>query len=229
MLLRITGFSVASLAIGCGSALAQGAPAFSWSGFYGGLGVGYAQQSSTLRDSGLVNLFPAGSRDVTATGGGASLSAFVGYNFLVSPLLVLGIEADVATLPGRGKGSKVAFGGDFDVQQSSGTALSLRGRAGLALDRTLLFVSAGLATSDFQARGRWENVPDWKFDRKAGTGLVVGLGAEHALTDNLLIRVDGSFYNFGSGATSNQVTSPEYGFRGSQEAFTLRVGLAYKL
>lgn len=226
MFRKLSGASVALLALGCGAAQAQGAPMFNWSGFYAGVGVGYVDSQGTMDQTGAFFL-PPNDRKNTLNATGASFSAYVGYNFLVSPMVVLGAEAELGTLGGSDSKKLSPFGGSARVAHDGDLIGSIRGRAGLAFDRTLVFASAGLAYSDAESTAKW-NGPDLRWKYKAGSGYVLGLGVEHAITNNLVLRLDGSFYDFGSGKTSAKNDPVGYDFKSAQEAFTVRVGIAYK-
>lgn len=226
MFAKLTGASVAILALGCGAAQAQGAPVFNWSGFYAGVGVGYVDSQGTMSQTGLLFL-PPSDRKTALSATGATISAYVGYNMLVSPMVVLGAEAELGSLGGSAGKKLNPFGGSARVDQDGDLIGSIRGRAGLAFDRTLIVASVGLAYSDAEASAKW-NGPDFRWKYKAGTGYVLGLGVEHAITNNLVLRLDGSFYDFGSGNAKEYNNPGDYNFKGAQEAFTVRAGIAYK-
>ena len=145
------------------------APAFSWTGFYGGLNGGYADPSAKLSvapgsgwnapdpDWGANANGPGvaalGSQDIGLHGfiGGAQ----VGYNYQIENF-VLGAEADADYLNLHGSYATPAYTGfaggtpPNDTYWASGSAsvnslFTLRLRAGLAVDHWLFFATGGLA------------------------------------------------------------------------------------
>lgn len=100
---------------------------------------------------------------------------------------VFGIELDIS-LAGI-DGNDDDFLQEIDVD----TFGSVRGRVGYAMDRTLLFVTAGLAIADV------ELLHEPGDDRASETamGYVLGAGVEHALTDSLRLRGEYLFHDFG--------------------------------
>jgi outer membrane immunogenic protein len=143
------------------------APAFSWTGFYGGLNGGYADPSAKLSvapgsgwnapdpDWGPIpgpGVAALGTRDLGLHGfiGGAQ----AGYNYQINNI-VLGVEADAdymnlnssyatPSYSGVATGSKYWANGSASVD----SLFTLRARAGLAFDRLLVFVTGGVAITD---------------------------------------------------------------------------------
>jgi outer membrane immunogenic protein len=136
------------------------APPFSWTGFYLGLNAGYADPSSKI------GVIPGGAwigdadvAGVTAAGTGKlNLDGFTGgveagYNYQINNI-VLGVEGDVDYLDLRGSYATPTYDGAVSgTYWASGkttvdTLFTLRGRAGLAADHWLFFVTGGLALAD---------------------------------------------------------------------------------
>jgi outer membrane immunogenic protein len=109
-----------------------------------------------------------------------SLGAHVGYNFQHGNI-VYGIE------------------NDFNYNFEDGNEANLewdasgRGRVGYAWDRTLFFATAGVAAAggkiDVPAVGKKDDIL---------IGWTAGGGVEHALTDNILVRGEYRYSDFGS-------------------------------
>ena len=144
-------------------------PPIVWTGLYLGLHFG-----STAIDEGNIKI------DGEDWGTVESESAFlfgthIGYNLQTSGDLVLGIEGDIT-------------GSGADAINMLAT---LRGRAGLAMDKSLIYVTAGVAYLD------WDfgvGVADAAFD--SSTGWVVGAGYEQKITNNLSVGIEGLYYSF---------------------------------
>lgn len=161
---------------------------YNWSGLYFGVNGGYGWGAS-----------PDGAAASDAEGALGGLT--LGYNAQMGGLL-LGLEGDI---------------GLMDVAADDGDAVSkygpwwgtIRARAGITLDRTLFYATAGVAfaeldTASFGTAGE----TSWSDD--VDTGLAVGGGIEHALTQNISLKVeylhmdfgDSETYVAGSGSTS---------------------------
>ena len=134
--------SACVLAISAGAAQAQGlpAPAGGWAGGYVGglLGAGFSMNRFT--DVGAA----IGPADTTYSINpvGVALGLYAGYNWQLSPTGVVGIEADLTYNTASGS-TPGLWGGT--VSAKAQFAGSLRVRAGVAVDRALLYVTAGLA------------------------------------------------------------------------------------
>lgn len=147
------------------------APVSSWAGFYigGHLGAAFDDDDASLKVENTRYKF--GDDDEELIGG-----VHVGYNFqrYGSPL-VLGIEGDIS------------FADNIDWLST------IRARIGYATDRTLFYLTGGVAFADFE-EDKWSG---WKFgDDDTEVGYVLGGGAEFKLTHNWSFGLEGLYYNF---------------------------------
>jgi outer membrane immunogenic protein len=146
------------------------APIYNWTGFYGGLNVGYSwgRGSSFYNDpnfgasgTGAVSYNPVSENLDGIIGGGQ-----IGYNWRANSTWVLGLEADIQGSGERGSGSfsdPYSVGVDCDVFCSTvgGTVHSAinwfgtaRGRIGvLVTPTTLLYGTGGLAFGSISSSG----------------------------------------------------------------------------
>jgi outer membrane immunogenic protein len=165
---------------------------YDWSGPYVGVYVGYGT-GTVFTD--LVP--PAAPANIPVAGPLVGVDA--GYN-LQAGNFVFGLEGDIAWTNINGSLTVAACGGT--CTERSNFLGSVRGRAGVALDRVLLFATGGLAILN-ETSG---TVPP--VGGTTGTftatyfGYVVGAGVEVAATDNLSIKVE---YNYNS---FNALTAP---------------------
>ena len=108
-----------------------------------------------------------------------SFGAHAGYNFQ-SGNIVYGIENDF--------NYNFKKGNEADLQWDA----SGRGRVGYALDRTLFYTTVGVAATggkvDAPAIGKKDDIL---------IGWTAGGGVEHALTDNILVRGEYRYSDFG--------------------------------
>ena len=242
-------------------------PAFNWTGLYAGVNAGYALGRDSIANTStdLASTFAALNankvdlKSNSFTGGGQ-----LGYNYQLTPGngLVLGAEADAEYVGLHRKRStqststitvpnlpNVSFN-DVDryVGESSTDALfTVRGRAGYAFDRFLVYGTGGLALADIRTRGTYTStettyqegkVKDvdsgtMKHFRQTGiqTGYAVGGGIEYALPqfDNagnaVTLRVEYLHYDLGRRTIKIDETLKA---KVTNEGNLIRAGLNYK-
>lgn len=170
--------------------------AFDWSGVYIGLQAGY-----------LAGDFGVSFPDVPGMSAEPDPEGFVGgiyggYNYQFPNNLVIGAEGEL-NAASTDDGKVPLYGEDglpSDEESWEGEinwTAAIRGRVGYAMDRTLIYAAAGAAFADYEAR-----VYDDEFERDSfsdmATGWTIGLGVEHAFTNNIVARIDYRYSDFGS-------------------------------
>src|SRR5262249_54889493 len=155
------------------------------SGFYLGLNAGGAFGINTMSASG-----GGGSASVKEPGflGGAQ----VGANYQTGPI-VLGLEADYdASTQNKSLPAGVLTG---STSQKPWFA-TLRGRDGIAFDRTLVYGTAGGATGELRSIA---NIPAGTTNTTVTYGTwTAGGGVEYGITDNLSARIEYLFLDTGN-------------------------------
>ncbi len=182
---------------------------FSWSGFYVGVQGGYAWGDTEAFSSP-----PDQSYDYSTDGflGGAH----AGFNWQANRF-VIGIETDIelADISGSGAGT---LGSDHSTEIE--WLGSLRARLGLAADRTLFYVTGGLAYGDVAIAG-----PGYDFT-ETRTGWTAGAGIEHAFAfmPNTTARIEYRYTDLGSSDFSEGGVTDD-----SDVTFSaVRAGLSWK-
>jgi outer membrane immunogenic protein len=179
-------------------------PVYSWTGCYiglsaGGKGVGISETVRTVA----VGIIPATSADLgrreaeTWIAGGQ-----IGCNYQTGNW-VFGVEgdahaqrwsqSDVSTgliAPPIGAGSVFDLHSDWQA--------SARGRIGYAMNRTLFYGTAGAAWTQLRSNVSWITVIGppailATSDTRTLTGVTVGAGVEHAVTDNFTLGLEGRY------------------------------------
>jgi outer membrane immunogenic protein len=235
-----------TMALTLSSALTLSLPAFAadiveeqpydWSGVYAGVFAGVGHTSSDWDgidgDIGDIEIPVDESLDDTTF----LLGALVGVNFQHDNL-VFGLEADIAWFDSD-EHERVDGAEGLDITSEIDLLGSLRARLGLAADRTLFYVTGGLAFAD--AKHTWDDdsggpgsdldLPPESVD--LDFGWVVGAGIEHAWTDNWLVRLEGFYYDLGSedgevSFTGGQLPEVDT-FEVDQEIWVGRIGISYK-
>jgi outer membrane immunogenic protein len=202
---------------------------FSWTGFYVGAHAGYSwgDEDDDLDDSFGRRRPPSppgppsppspphppcdhkdrcGGHHVTDGADSFDVSGFIGgvhagYNYQFGTFVV-GIEGDVDFSGADGDND---FRAEGDVTTVGDLSLdvnwqaSLRARAGVAVDRFLIYGTGGIAfaDADLDFEGTVDDVSFDASDGQSFVGWTIGLGAEYAFTDNLLGRVEVRYTDFG--------------------------------
>lgn len=205
-------------------------PAYNWGGAYigGSLGVGvqttkwtdvddwYTGDTYKLRNSGLM------------------LGAYAGYNFLVAPQFLVGIETDIAYNFGDDRAS-VNDGEPAYITSDANWLGTTRLRLGWAMDRTLVYATGGLAYGNPSAQWHEGSGAAWKLDGWK-VGYAVGGGVEQALSNNWTIRLEGLYYDLGkrnakditSALSGDYGDTDGYAMKTKSDGFLFRAGIAYK-
>ncbi len=165
----------------------EAAPTNNWTGFYLGAlgGFGWAKAGTNA-----VGDVDANGFDIGGYGGGN----WQWGNY------VIGLEGDVL-YPWRDETT-----GGIKVEQ--GVNGSLRARAGIALDRFLLYGTGGVAATDLQLTGGGVS------DDQALWGWTAGAGVESKLTNNITARVEYRYtdyqdktFTLGGGPVNSDLTT----------------------
>ena len=183
---------------------AYAAPIFTWSGFYVGAQVGYGwgKDKATY-----------GATAVSTSPDGILGGVHAGYNWQ-SGAFVYGVEADLEYANQKDK----AVVGVNSYNSKIGTSGSLRLRAGYAFDRTLLYVTGGLAGADISHA----NLTGAVKNSGAEYGWTLGAGLEHALTQNWSARAEYRYSDFGKSKWAAGVNKAD------TTDHTVRIGLSYR-
>jgi len=159
--------------------------------------------------------------------------------------IVLGVEAD---LNGSDLGQRnISTASNFDILRTFNESIrndwfaTVRGRAGWAIDATLLYVTGGLAVGD--VKGSWDLASSNGYAKTASlsetrVGWTVGAGVEHAFTPNWTVKVEYLYTDLGSlDYTSTYVPGSTFAPPGANYVehlsqdftfHTVRIGLNYK-
>jgi outer membrane immunogenic protein len=173
------------------------APLFNWSGFYLGGHAGYGWGKYDVDTATVVGGVVVDTASNSFNLDGWLAGGQIGFNWQVNQL-VYGIEGDM---------SWSNIGGDFQYDPLRPEAIAgadiewlatLRGRVGIAYDRTLLYATGGLAWGkDFGFANSVIVTGDRASASGMRTGWAAGGGLEHAVTDNLSIKAEYLYVDLG--------------------------------
>ncbi len=172
---------------------------YDWSGLYAGVYGGFTNYNSTIL--GIGNSF-----------NGLDVGGVIGGNYQMDQF-VLGLEGDLGYT-----GASGTFAAPIAHSQEAGLNYAIRARAGYAIDTTMLFIEGGAAWTQYKGSSGGAAILD-----DTVLGYQIGAGVEQALSQNLTLRLDGLYTNYG--VTKNITLAPA-GF--DPENFTARIGINYK-
>ncbi len=146
---------------------------------------------------------------------GAIGGVAVGYSWQTDEI-VLGIEADYSALDGgSSKSAAVSAISPYRLEASTEVdwAATLRGRLGIAFDRSLVYVTGGIALGEFNFDQSIVqlNFPYVETGSSSSTkvGWALGAGFEHALDDHWSLRLQYLRIDLGSESRSSAGVCPE--------------------
>ncbi|WP_269931319.1 outer membrane protein [Aminobacter sp. HY435] len=173
------------LALNVGSAVAQDR-IYDWSGAYVGVQAGYAVGQSLYTNTDFpgeyVNYDPDG-----FFGG-----VYAGYNFQMSNGVVLGVDGDLNFTNIKGSNDYWWLGlrpvptASAEIKYTA----ALRARLGYAMGRFLPYVAGGLSAAKYDFDFVLDTGHVYYAESKSMVGWNVGLGAEYAATDNIVVRAE---------------------------------------
>jgi outer membrane immunogenic protein len=203
-------------------------PVFTWTGFYVGAQVGYQFSDRETNYDGYLfdgGVFDDEDDDAFVAG------AHAGYNFQFGSFVV-GVEGDIEGVFGDDDD-------DFDVITITGPSGpvtsyaiganqldwqgSIRARAGFAFDRTLVYATGGFAFGGLS--GGFSNDGLFDDDDDTASGYTIGLGVEHAFTNNLTARLEYRYTAFDEINTrfdNVEIDGDDFDFH------TVRLGVSFK-
>jgi outer membrane immunogenic protein len=174
-------------------------PAWNWSGFYAGLNAGYARGTTVWNDlDGTIN--GVGGVLVHESTSGFIGGGQVGYNWQ-SRYAVFGLEADFDYLSLK-QTTRL-----LDLTDPSATHWQIkgavpwlgtvRGRAGLALDNVLIYLTAGLAYGRTEHTIIGSFVPNPHDLSTTKIGAVAGFGMEYGLDPRWSVKAEALYVDLG--------------------------------
>jgi outer membrane immunogenic protein len=191
-------------------------PSWDWSGFYIGLNAGYGWGQNdgvnmSFTDPGLAFFGPCLAAGSCITGISYDRNGFVGgaqagYNWQIDQF-VLGLEADIQYSDMDGSGAIATAVAPFAAGSFSSNSEiqwfgTLRARAGLAIDRALIYATGGLAYGSVKDNFAWgyPTLGQVYLGRDSSTewGWTAGAGFEYAMTDNFILGAEVLYFDLGS-------------------------------
>ncbi|MBJ6987302.1 outer membrane protein [Devosia sp. MC521] len=164
------------------------ASGFDWTGIYAGAVGGYVWGRSEVID-------PTGGLPTTIvnpSGGQVGITAGVNGQF---DQFVLGLEGEILWSGVTGTAPIPTFT-DITTVKSNWQG-AIKARAGVALDKVLIYAHGGLAFADYYSSVHTAGGALLVDYRTSRTGWTVGAGVEMAVTDNVTIKAEYAYTDFG--------------------------------
>lgn len=195
------------------------APVFSWNGAYLGGQIGYGWGKSTFSD-------------VDGVGGRLKPDGFLGglyagYNFDLGNSVVLGVDGDVTYNNLKKRFSETDEFGDTDsIESKLRWSGAVRARAGYAVDRFLPYIAGGVAFGQIKnsATSVEGGVEEHFSSSKTHTGWTAGAGVDYAATDNVIVRLEYRYTDYGHKNFDVDGVDTRNKFKTNE----VRLGVAYK-
>jgi outer membrane immunogenic protein len=184
---------------------------FTWTGFYAGLLVG----------GGIGSFTGNGATYFGGSPGGWLAGLGAGYNYQ-SGNLVVGGEADWAWTGIRSNANPwIGISSSGQVQDM----MTIRARAGYAMDRLLIFGTAGYAGGSIEGTLNNFNQRTYANQSYWSNGVALGVGAEYALTPHITAKAE---YLFTALSQNNYFVGTLNGSSVGANLNLLRAGVNYK-
>jgi outer membrane immunogenic protein len=214
---------------------APGAPVpnYSWNGLYLGGHIGGAWDQRNVENFNTVTGAPVGPGSTNASGimGGGQ----VGYNYMVVPNWVVGVEADVSganlhsTVVAQAPRGTPAVQGDSRVDLFG----TVRGRVGYAWNNLLLYGTGGFAWAEedrtrTQLAGTTGNATPGTVESTSatGTGWTAGGGIEWSIVQNWTARIEYLHLDLGTISTTDPIAERRHDVSLTVDA--VRAGVNYR-
>lgn len=202
---------------------------FSWTGGYVGVSAGYAWgKSPFLNVSSIEDGYTEGTDyDPDGFFGGI----YTGYNKQFTNNVVLGVDADLNLANVKSKNSVYASESYNLVFNEKPFAKikwngAVRARLGYAYDRVLPYIASGVSFGEYEFGLNRTSGRVIFSEKPTITGWNIGAGFEYAATDNLILRAEYRYTDFGSKTFHGLFGEGEGKIK--LNTHDVRVGLAYK-
>lgn len=190
------------------------APVFNWSGAYIGGQVDYSMMKGKFSY--------ANSPEGKGTGKSFLGGIYTGYNFDIGNNVILGTELDFTTAFNKAKKDDASGYAAYASTQVR-WAGAARARVGYAVDRFLPYIAGGIVMGGVKDSLTTKN-SSFTND-KTRTGWTVGGGVDYAATDNVVLRLEYRYTDFGK---ENYNLNNSTNFSRKLSTNDIRIGVAYK-
>ncbi len=161
---------------------------FNWTGLYVGVNMGVGLSGTNISAPAPSSVGNGNSDSGSMTSYGLTGGFQAGYNYQISPSVVVGIEGDIGYL-GTSRRQSNINDSSLVFKTKSDFFGTLRPRIGYAWDRSLLYVTGGLAVVNVK-NGFEDFGPPLISTSRVKVGYAVGAGLETALSSNWSVKAE---------------------------------------
>ncbi len=231
------------------------APSYNWAGLYIGAHVGGVwadAKVTTPASTYFEDLFSIPEMTQSYSGSGVLAGGHMGYNVMLSPTILAGIEGDWTWTGLRNSRTSVYSGIDvvedgFTLTRNSEVRLNwqstFRGRLGVVNGPWLVYGTAGVAfanvkysetgvlfseTINVLSMGTDGTFPFSSSATKTLVGVVAGIGSEYMLSANWIARIEYLYESFGNATVPVNGATLTNGTLALDDVHKVRVGITYK-
>jgi outer membrane immunogenic protein len=224
--------SAADLAPRYTKAAPLAAPAYDWSGFYLGVNLGGSASGGSIKSdpSGAIGSGEGLGDSADQFRAGVTGGFQGGYNWQVAPNFVLGVEGDINWLSSNRSFCVIDECGTFPLIVTTRTdwLSTVRGRVGYTWDRSMLYVTGGVAFADVRDSFNFFSFTDIATNHQTRSGYAVGAGLETALVGNWTLKAEYLFSDVGTNRV-NLNPGDGNGFLDFRHQYQIgRIGLNYR-
>jgi len=196
-----------------------------WTGLYTGVAIGMGQLNATTDIHDLCNYDGYDCPKEEMNAHGTAVSLYTGFMMPAGSMFAWGVEGDLNWLGARGEESHqyVDSGYDATTQNKLEFLGTMRLRAGITADNTLIYLTGGLAVGVVNNSWTYINYSS-RFSRNVTRlGWVVGTGVEHYLTDRVALRLEGLYGDLGKNSrTESLINGASYSHFGTPNDYKVR-------
>jgi opacity protein-like surface antigen len=190
-----------------------------WSGFYFGATVGYGNGTSSqtydrVGDHGTATTSPSG----------FLAAATVGYNYMYTPNILIGMEGDLG-LMNVSADDKVVFDGHVYKTRFGPWWATARGRLGYVSGNLMGYVTAGAAFMGVDEVSLGNTPGETATNASTRAGWVLGAGVEYALSSSTTAKFEYLHMDFG---TLNGLSANREDFSFTNTVNIVRTGINFK-
>lgn len=191
------------------------ASGFDWSGFYAGLVGGYSWGTVETTE------VPPPNPTWKVNPNGAMLGVTAGVNAQFDQF-VLGAEGEImwAGITDTRPDPRVPLNSTISTKSDWQGALKLR--AGVAIDRILVYAHGGLAFADLKSTVS----PDYSYNT-VRTGFTIGAGVETAVTDQISVKAEYAYTDFGTWNGTYTGTPGTFDVEQKYAAHSIKAGINF--
>jgi len=193
-------------------------PGLMWSGLYGGLSAGYGWGHPTQE-------YDRANHGLSSTDPEGLLGAVtLGYNYMWSPSILLGVEGDIGLMD-ISADDKIVYDGHVYRTSFGPWWGTVRGRAGFLFGDTLIYGTGGVAFMGVDEESIGNTPGETAYNKDFRSGWVVGGGVEHAVSPRTSVKFEYLHMDFGrySGYSDNRED-----FYFENDIDLIRAGLNYR-